>query len=433
MRFARGAAGFIVALSIVAVPAGQVWRDAALETFDVVWQTVETTHYDPGFGGVDWNAVRQELRPRAAAAPNAAAARDVIREMLARLKQSHFTLISSGADDDSVPLGAATVLMEVRATEAGVIVTRVAPESGAARAGIRPGDRLIAIDDAPAASVVAPTAATSDASVALWLEAIRRLSGGVGTRARLRLARPDRSEYSAEVTREVEPGETVVLGNLPPMRASLEAEEVRTSSGKRVGIIAFNVWMAPLAAPFAAAIDRFRAADGIVIDLSGNVGGLVEMIRGIAGHVVDQPVLIGRMQMRANALEFRANPRRSTSDGRRVEPFSGPLAIVVDGLTASASECFAAGLQGLGRARVFGTATMGQALPALTKSLPNGDVLEYAVGDFVTAGGRRVEGAGVIPDERVPLDPAELAAGRDARARAVAWIDTLPVGPSNSR
>ncbi len=96
-------------------------------------------------------------------------------------------------------------------------------------------------------------------------------------------------------------------------------------------------------------------------------------------------------------LEFRVNPRLSTADGRRVRPFAGPVAMLVDGLTASASECFAGALQSLGRARVFGRPTMGQALPASTKRLPDGDVLLYAIGDFVTATGVRSRAAASCP------------------------------------
>jgi carboxyl-terminal processing protease len=130
------------------------------------------------------------------------------------------------------------------------------------------------------------------------------------------------------------------------------------------------------------------------------------------------------MKMRAVELEFRANPRRSTADGRRVAPFAGPVAILIDELTGSASECFAGGLQSLGRARVFGETSMGQALPAATRQLANGDVLMYAIGDFITATGARLERTGVVPDEVVPLSIARLAAGGDgALAAALAWID----------
>ena len=149
------------------------------------------------------------------------------------------------------------------------------------------------------------------------------------------------------------------------------------------------------------------------------------MISGVAGHILDSPALLGTMRMRqVPQLKFAANPRTSTSDGRVVTPYGGPVAILVDEMTASASECFAGGLQDLGRARIFGRTSMGQALPASTKRLANGDVLEYAVGDFVTSKGRSLEGTGVLPDEIQPLSIASLAAGHDDPLRAaLAWID----------
>jgi carboxyl-terminal processing protease len=72
---------------------------------------------------------------------------------------------------------------------------------------------------------------------------------------------------------------------------------------------------------------------------------------------------------------------------------------------------------------------MGQALPALTKRLPSGDVLMYGIGDFVTSTGKRLEGAGVIPDELLPISTAALAAGHDeALAAAMRWIDKQRAG-----
>jgi C-terminal processing protease CtpA/Prc len=82
-------------------------------------------------------------------------------------------------------------------------------------------------------------------------------------------------------------------------------------------------------------------------------------------------------------------------------------------------------MQAIGRARVFGQTSMGQALPALFDKLPNGDVFIHAWGDFVTADGTRVEGRGVVPDEIVPVTRRDLLAGRDAPLEAaLAWFDT---------
>jgi C-terminal processing protease CtpA/Prc len=81
-------------------------------------------------------------------------------------------------------------------------------------------------------------------------------------------------------------------------------------------------------------------------------------------------------------------------------------------------------MQSIGRARVFGQTSMGQALPALFDKLPNGDILIHAYGDFVTANGTRLEGRGVIPDETVPLTREDLLAGRDRTMQAaLAWFD----------
>lgn len=204
----------------------------------------------------------------------------------------------------------------------------------------------------------------------------------------------------------------------------VDAESVETPSGAAAGVIGFNVWMAAADAPFAEAVDRFRSARGIVIDLRGNPGGLAGMIMGISGHFFAERTALGTMKLRASELTFFANPRASRPDGSVVAPFAGPVAILVDGLTGSASECFAGGMQAVGRARVFGETTMGQALPASFTRLPNGDTLLHAIADFVTADGTRLEGRGVVPDEVVPLDAAALAQGRDpVLGAALAWID----------
>jgi carboxyl-terminal processing protease len=239
---------------------------------------------------------------------------------------------------------------------------------------------------------------------------------------------PAGEERNVSVTRTMETGQVVKLGNLPPLHVTVDTREVASPKGRRVGYIGFNVWMTTVNGPIDAAVDKYRQSAGLVIDLRGNPGGLAAMISGLAGHVMSEPLLLGNMQMREAQTFFKANPRFSTDDGRRVTPFAGPVAILVDELSASASECFAGALQSLGRARIFGRQTMGQALPASTKLLANGDVLMYAVGDFVTSTGRRLEGEGVVPDEVQPLSIEALAAGRDlALEAALRWIDTGPV------
>jgi carboxyl-terminal processing protease len=257
----------------------------------------------------------------------------------------------------------------------------------------------------------------------LWRRSRRLLTGADGSIATI-VVRDGSALRTLRVPRVREGGETVTLGHLGALQVRTDVKEMTTPAGRRVGVIGFNVWMAAIDAPFADAIDRFRDAPGLVVDLRGNPGGLAAMMSGIAGHFLDEPALLGRMQTRQAQLEFRANPRLATADGRRVRPYSGRLALLVDELTGSTSECFAGGLQDLGRARVFGRQTMGEALPALTKRLPSGDVLMYVIGNFVTAAGRSIEGVGVVPDQAVPLSVPGLSGGRDDTLNAaLRWLD----------
>jgi carboxyl-terminal processing protease len=324
----RGGVAFLVALALwpaVVRSQDEGWRDRQIQSFDLVWQTVADTFPDPAFGGVDWEQARRDFRPRVVAAASPDDARRVMREMLARLGQSHFVILS---DAEAVE-GAA------------------APEP-------------------------------------------------VG-------------------------GTVVQFGNLPALTVRTDVRELATPEGRRAGFIGFNVWMAAIDDPVARAVDRFRALDGIVLDLRGNPGGLAVMMSGIAGHFFPEPVLLGRMRTRQGDLEFRANPRIATPEGRRVVPFGGRLAILVDARTGSTSECFAGALQDLGRARLFGQRTMGQALPAVTKQLPTGDVFLHAIGTFTTSTGRVLEGQGLRPE--VEVTPRGAAPDDAALAEALRWID----------
>jgi carboxyl-terminal processing protease len=409
--------------------AGQDWRPAALASFDDAWQTINDTFPDPAFGGVDWAAVRAELRPKVQAAGSADAARDAIRDMLARLHRSHFVLLSASAAAGETLPGEAIVPIEIRVAPAGVVITRVTAGSTADRAGVRPGALVRAVDGQAASAWIAAAQGADERAkgVDVWRRAYRALHGAPGTLAVLALRTPDGAVKTVRVARAAEAGQIVQFGNLPPLHVAVDVRDVQTPARQRVGVIGFGFWMTSINGAVDAAVDRFRQAAGLVFDLRGNPGGLALMMNGVAGHVLATEAVLGSMQTREtrdHPLVFKANPRFSTADGRRVTPFAGPVAILVDELTASTSECFAGGLQSLGRARIFGRRSAGQALPASTRQLATGDVLMYAIGDFVTSTGNRLEGVGVVPDEAQPLDPAGLAAGRDAPLdAALRWID----------
>jgi carboxyl-terminal processing protease len=427
----RRAAAAVVA-ALLALPAAAVvlaQTPSAAETFDKVWTIVRDSAFDKSFDPAEWDRVREQLRPKAIAAKNPGELRAVLADMLGRIGLSHYAVIPSTPDapGDAVDLSGQPGF-EVRLIKGKLLVTTVDPNRGAAAAGVHTGWIIDAIDGISTASLLGPIVQNMPerlAQLEAWRSAQRRLRGPSQSRANVTFIDGAGARVTKSIERRPEQGVPVSVGSLPTMYVRVTSALAETPAGQTAGVIGFNVWMTAVDKPFQQALDRFRSADGVIIDLRGNPGGLAAMIMGIAGHFVADRATLGVMRTRDSELRFAVNPRLVSSVGERVEPYAGPLAILVDGMTGSASECFAGGLQSLGRARVFGQTSMGQALPALFDRLPNGDVLIHAWGDFVTGTGVRIEGRGVVPDEPVALTREDLLAGRDSTMEAaLRWIDT---------
>jgi carboxyl-terminal processing protease len=433
-----------------------------LETFEAAWRIIYESHFDTNFNGVNWPAVREEFRPQAEAATAVEDLRAVIQQMLGRLGQSHMAVIpgslgdafdpqivkrsatakkprdsktasklppdESEADEDEEPSTGqhGDIGFDVRLVDQQIVVSRVEDPSFAQAAGVKAGWVVQAVGPRRLAERLEKLPSDLEPAKAqfmAWRMAKALLLGRPGSAAQVEFLNDADQTVTVNLERQPAKGLLAKLGLLPPLYARLEHERLKPDSGLTIGVIRFNLFMIPVASLFDQAIDEFRSADGVILDLRGNLGGIAGMVMGLAGHFLNEPLSLGTLKMRGNELKFFANPRRVNPAGRRVEPFSGSVAILTDGASLSAAEIFAGGMQDVGRARVFGQTTPGQALPAVWDRLPNGDVLYHAFADFVTGSGVRLEGRGVIPDEMVPVTRKDLLAGRDAPLlAALTWI-----------
>ena len=398
----------------------------ATSTFDSAWTIVARSHWDSTYNGVNWRAVRDSLRPKAAAAGDIGELRLVLTKMLATLGQSHFAILAGElndgpASDDRDQSG--SIGATIRDIDGMMIVTAVRAGGAAERAGMRPGFVVQTVDGCALAG--RPNSGDERrAKLTHWSTTTAVLRGPVGDTVRIRVRDGAGSSRVLAVDREAEVGRVTKVGHLPAITAQLETE-TRVIGGRTVGIIRFNSWMATLAQGISDAVDGFRGADAIVIDIRGNFGGMAMMAPGVAGHFVDTSLTLGTMIQRGGVQQFVINPQRVNSANQRVRPFSGPVAIVVDELSISTSEIFAVGMQTLGRARIFGAQSAGQALPSVAEQLPNGDILYHAIANFLSPTGTPVEGTGVVPDVAVRVTRTELLKGRDpALDAALAWAAT---------
>jgi carboxyl-terminal processing protease len=429
-----------------------------VQSFERAWELVRDRHWDPALNGLDWQAVHDEIKPQVEAAESMDEARGALRRMVAKLGQSHFSIIPGDlvdeaddvapdelADDGDASAesgemagdapqpkkndpGAspksrdAVTGLHIQVAGGKVFVVSIDQDTPAEEAGVEVGWEITKVGDAEVTTIaeglkeVAKAEEMRPAQVDGLLRQMvaRRLQGPGGEKVTATFANAGGQSQVIAFELVEQPGRPVKMGFLPPFYLKFEAERI----GPSIGYIAFNCFFDPafIMPKFGEAVTSFADADGIIIDLRGNPGGIGALAIGMAGWFVNENNLkLGTMIMRDTTLNFVIN--------RRAKSYMGPLAILIDSGTASTAEIFSGGMKDLGRARIFGQPSAGAALPSHVEKLPNGDSFLFAVANYVSEGGEELEGNGVIPDEEVTPSEDDLRNGRDVVLdAAIRWI-----------
>jgi len=398
-------------------------RQLNIQSFEYVWTAIRDKHWQTKPGGLDWQAIHEEFRPKIEAADSMDAARDVLNQMLGRLHQTHFAIVPGEiySNVDGVHSGDPSTGIDVRVAGSQVLVTSVDPESPAFLAGVRAGWEILKLGGVDLAPIVAKLNATYAGStlrdLTLRRAILGRLEGDGLNAVDVDFLDAGGKQVSKTVAQAKPKGDRVQFGYLSPMQVWFKSSRVGDGN---IGYFGFNVFLdaGRIMTAFGNSVESCQKCEGFVIDLRGNPGGIGIMAMGMAGWFIAQPdQKLGTLYLRDTTLKFVVNPRANT--------FRGPLAILVDGTSASTSEIMAEGLKDLGRARVFGTHTAAAALPSLFEKLPNGDGFQYAIANYISEGGKPLEGLGVTPDVDAPVTRDALLAGKDpALDAAVAWIES---------
>jgi carboxyl-terminal processing protease len=393
-------------------------RAVQLQAFEHVWKTIRDKHWDERPGGLDWQKVHDELRPKAEKAKEASEVREIMSDMLARLKQSHFKIIGA-TDYHDMDLDAAWGTgepgFEARVLGDSAYVVRIDPQ-----VPVSMGWKILKIRNRDLAKSIQAVDAvyknTNYRDLRMTSMIQSKLTGMPGSGIAIEFEDGAGKVFTKTILLKQPRGSPASFGNLPPVPVFIETRKIGTTN---TGYIRFNMFLDPVR--LVGQVGSFITTqclqcDGVIIDVRGNPGGIGIMATGIAGWFVDKPnSKLGTMQMRDSKLNFVVNPRPQT--------YKGPVAILIDGASASTAEIFAGGMQDLKRARIFGTRSAAAALPSIVERLENGDGFQYAVANYISEGGRRLEANGVVPDEEVRLTPESLRTGKDAVLEAAsAWI-----------
>jgi len=376
--------------------------EGRLAVFDDIWETIQDHYYDPQFNGVDWQAKKAWFRPAAAKAANTHEFYELMRQMIASLRDAHTRVYSPDEKFDWWNPRFVTVGLAVREVEGVPVVVQVDPNSAAARTEIRVGDAIVSVNEQPVAEFIK--------------QRLENLSASADGRARYRAIAglfdgPTGSSVKVGwITREGKQRSAV----LPRYWSQRELGFTTQRKGK-LAVLRIDAFTQSLALDFSKALtDALDGAEGIVLDLRSNGGGDAEAMADVASLFLDDGINLGRFADRSGAsFELQTYSKRLW----RVPQLSQiklPLVVLTSESTSSAAEIMAAALQAKRRARVIGTGTCGCVLAIRTRhALPDGGLLDVSEFDYRTAGGVRLQDLGVKPDQSTPLTRSDIYARRD--------------------
>lgn len=261
------------------------------------------------------------------------------------------------------------------------LIIRVFPQGPAAKAGIRAADRVVAVDGKKVAR-------------ADGFAAMQTVKGVEGTDVRIRIARTGAAQRDYVVTRA-------------EIRRPVVETRIETRGTKRVGYVRLDQFTDGSAKAFSDSVRRLveDKVDGLVFDLRGDGGGLVDEAIGVASVFLPKNATIATTRGRSGPSDtLRAR-------GGAIEP-KLPLVVLVDRNSASASEIVAGALRDEGRAKLVGANTFGKALIQSTRRLANGGALKFTVASYLTPDGFDLGAKGLPPDVAAvdnPTTPADEA------------------------
>ncbi|WP_189039792.1 S41 family peptidase [Streptomyces daqingensis] len=264
-----------------------------------------------------------------------------------------------------------------------VTVARVLPGSPADRAGIRRGDRLVAVDgegvaERPVTDVVA------------------RLRGSAG---KGRDAKP--AEPGSSVELRLDRDGVHRTEKLKRERLTADAVTVGPTAGGATRIKVSSFTKGSARQIHRAVAEEVPDGGGILLDLRGNAGGLVsEAVEAASAFLDGGLVATYEENGTQRALYADGGPGGSAHAVRASSGGSAahPLVVLVDSGTMSAAELLTGALQDRGRAVVVGSRTFGKGSVQMPRKLSDGSVAELTVGHYETPSGRTLDGEGITPD-----------------------------------
>ena len=251
--------------------------------------------------------------------------------------------------------------------EGGVLLVDVYDNGAGYQAGLRSGDRVVNVDG-------------RDITDMELSSAVALIKGDKGTSVTPEVIRgTERLTFSA-------------------VRDAVEAKTVSyTLLDNNIGYLSISQFEEVTTKQFKAAVEDLQSQGmkGLVIDIRNNPGGLLDTVVGMLKYMLPDGLIVYTEDKQGNRKEYK---------GQDNDEFNLPLAVIVNGNSASASEIFAGAIQDYGKGTIIGTQTYGKGIVQTVKPLTDGSAIKFTIAKYFTPKGQDIHGKGVTPDMVVEYD-----------------------------
>jgi len=251
--------------------------------------------------------------------------------------------------------------------EGGVLLVDVYDNGAGYQAGLRSGDRVVNVDG-------------RDITGMELSSAVALIKGDKGTSVTLEVIRgTERLTFSA-------------------VRDAVEAKTVSyTLLDNNIGYLSISQFEEVTTKQFKAAVEDLQSQGmkGLVIDIRNNPGGLLDTVVGMLKYMLPDGLIVYTEDKQGNRKEYK---------GQDNDEFNLPLAVIVNGNSASATEIFAGAIQDYGKGTIIGTQTYGKGIVQTVKPLTDGSAIKFTIAKYFTPKGQDIHGKGVTPDMVVEYD-----------------------------
>jgi carboxyl-terminal processing protease len=291
-----------------------------------------------------------------------------ISGMLASVKDPYTVFLDPKAyaalnsDLDGGKFGGIGIVIESDDVSKYIVASEVVPDSPADKAGVQQGDTILQIDGVTTKGQTIQQASS-------------RLRGKTGTSVTLSIQAPGATPNSVTIARAMIRELSVYSKMLP---------------GK-IGYVELTVFGRDTGAELSAALTRFQqeGARAVVMDLRDNGGGYLDAAVAVSSKFIPSGPIVSEESRASQITTYEA-------DDTAIAPL--PLAVLVNGYTASASEITTAAIQDDGAGTIIGTKTFGKGVVQNVYALPDGSAIKITVARYLTPHNRNINHIGITPD-----------------------------------